>query len=89
MIKHRPTHYSPEHMPFRVVQPRRRDYGQDFPVIRRQRRRVALGLFFSGAMAIACFFALLVITFELLPAAIEAEIDRQIAVVERAMGGRK
>jgi len=89
MIKHRPTHYSPEHMPFRVVQPRRTDYGSEFPVIRRRRRKIAAGMFLSGTMAIACFFALIAITFELLPAAIEAEIARQVAVVERSLGVRQ
>ena len=61
-----------------------KDYGQEYPVMRhcRQYRAVVVALATSAA-AIFVFFALLAVGLTLLPAAIDAELQRQIAVVER------
>lgn len=51
-------------------------------------RKGMWALFISGFGAIFFFFTLLVVTIHLLPRAIEAEIQRQIAIVERSLGPR-
>ena len=63
-----------------------KDYGSPYPV---HRRRVSprLKVFFSGSViAIFVFISLLAVGLTLLPAAIDAELQRQIAVVEKSIG---
>ena len=82
-MKQRYQHHAPQHMPW--TNPRRKDYGSMYPV----RRRASLLSAATGFLAIALFIAGLLVTFHYLPAAIDAEIAKQEAVVERSTGVRQ
>ena len=60
-----------------------KDYGSQYPVNSR-RKRVFMFLA-SGSAAIFVFFALIAVGLTLLPAAIDAELDRRIAVVREVV----
>jgi hypothetical protein len=64
----------------------RYNYGSDYPIRRRPSIRPQLAMMASGFLAIFFFFAALVVTLHLLPGAIEAEIERQVAVVQKHLG---
>ena len=83
-MKQRYQHHAPQHMPFTAAV--RKDYGQPYPVQRRRQRRESVLSAATGFLAIAFFIAALLVTFHLIPNAIDAEIARQTAVVERSLG---
>ena len=91
MLKQRYQQHLPEHMPYYIPRKTRKDYGQPFPVKRSWFRRTLGYIIFllSGFGAVLCFAAMLLLTFHLLPNAIEAEIDRQVAVVEQMVEGKR
>lgn len=70
-----------------------KDYGYDYPLPRRgwfRRNLKELFLVITGIGIVVSWAALFLLTFHLLPSAIEAELDRQIAVVEQQVtGGRE
>ena len=70
------------------VRRQERHYGRPVEVRRGWfRRNLTYTLFLlSGFGAVVCFAAVLLLTFHLLPGAIEVEIQRQIAVVEQNSG---
>jgi len=53
-----------------------------------RRMKVESWVFLTGVAAIVFFFTLTAISISLLPAAIDAELDRRIAIVEAHLGGR-
>jgi hypothetical protein len=63
-------------------------YGKPFPVKRSWFRSNITYIIFlvSGVGAVVCFCATLLLTFYLLPAAIDTEIDRRLAAVEQSLG---
>jgi hypothetical protein len=68
-----------------------KDYGAEYPVGRGWFWQYLAYIIFllSGFGAVVCFCAALLLTIYLLPGAIDAELDRQIAVVERSLGVSK
>jgi hypothetical protein len=72
-----------------TVRRQERHYGQPVEVRRGWLRRNLGYIIFllSGFGAVVCFAAALLLTFYLLPGAIEAELDRQLAVVEQQVTG--
>lgn len=62
-------------------------YGHEYPVARRRMFRRAATFLVTGTAAIAMFFAIIAATITMLPAAIDAELDRRIAIVEQHLGG--
>jgi hypothetical protein len=68
-----------------------RHYGQPIPVRRSwfSRNFGYLMFLLTGFGTVLCFAAIILLTFELLPNAIDVELDRQLAVVEQQFGGKK
>ena len=89
MLKQRYQQHDPQHMPYYIPK-KRKDYGNEYPVKGWFRRNLGYIIFLlSGFGAVLCFGAMLLLTFHLLPGAIEAELDRQIGVYQKVMeGGR-
>jgi hypothetical protein len=79
-----------QHMPYYIPK-KRKDYGSDCPVHRGWFRRNLGYIIFllSGFGAVLCFCAALLLTFHLLPNAIDAELDRQIGVYQKVMEGKR
>jgi hypothetical protein len=67
-----------------------KDYGSEYPYIpwRRQYRRLINTMLISIATIIV-FMSMLVVSIKLLPGAIDEEISRQVAVVEKSLEGKR
>jgi len=67
-----------------------KDYGSEYPYIpwRRQYRRLINTMLVSLA-TIIIFMSVLCVSISLLPGAIEEEISRQVAVVEKSLEGKR
>ena len=91
MLKQRYQQHLPEHTVFHIPRKTRKDYGQPFPVkLSWFRRNLDYIIFLLVAVtAVLCFAAALLLTFHLLPNAIDAELDRQIGVYQKVMEGKR
>ena len=69
-----------------------KDYGSDYPLPRRgwfRRNLCVIIAALSGVGIVVAWAGVILLTFHLLPSAIEVELDRQLAVVEAQIKGGK